>query len=176
MKAFSRQYRKPSLALIEHLMPYCWRCLGRVSTRILQSTTEEGNPRCKVLCRCRDLLVGQPLEDVRDNLVQGLFVVGLQLVLVFAVQLLLRQVEIQRDLLVLLELHDDEGVAGLTLPERGIQPDTEHEVGIVGLRKDHKLLDGLVLDLVVVCFAAETERRIVHVDIEATSVKLSVAG
>ena len=23
MKAFSKQYRKPSLALIEHLMPYC---------------------------------------------------------------------------------------------------------------------------------------------------------
>jgi hypothetical protein len=109
-------------------------------------------------------------------LVQGLFVVGLQFVLVFAVQLLLRQVEIQRDLFILLELHDDEGIAGLTLPERGIQPDAEHEVGIVGLWKDHKLLDSLVLDLVVVCFAAETERRIVHVDIEATSAKLSAAG
>jgi hypothetical protein len=52
--------------------------------------------------------------------VERLLVVGLQLVLVLAVELLLRQVEIECDLLVLLELHDDERVAGLTLPERRI--------------------------------------------------------
>jgi hypothetical protein len=104
--------------------------------------------------------------------VQGLLVVGLQLVLVLAVELLFRQVEIQRDLLVLLELHDDKRIAGLTLPERRIQPDAEHEVGVVGLRENHELLDGLVLDLVVVCLAAETERRIVHVDVETASGRL----
>lgn len=40
---------------------------------------------------------------------------------------------------------------------------------LIGLGKHHKLLDGLVLDLVVVCFATKAERGFVHVDIETTS-------
>lgn len=40
---------------------------------------------------------------------------------------------------------------------------------VVGLGKHHELLDGLVLDLVVVRLAAEAERSLVHVDVETTS-------
>jgi hypothetical protein len=89
--------------------------------------------------------------------VQRLLVVRLQLILVLAVELLLRQVEIQSDLLVLLELHDQEGVPRLTLSERRIQPDAEHEVEVVRFGQNHELLDGLVLDLVVVRLTSEAE-------------------
>ena len=41
---------------------------------------------------------------------------------------------------------------------------------LVGLGEDHELLDGLVLDLVVVGLAAEAEGGLVHVDVEPTSV------
>lgn len=88
---------------------------------------------------------------------QWLFVVGLQLVLVFAVELFFGQVEIQCDLFVLLELHDDKGVARLALSQWGIQANAEHEVEIVRLRQHHEFLDCVVLDLVVVCLAPETK-------------------
>ena len=101
-----------------------------------------------------------------------MFVVGLQLVLVFALELLFGEIEIQRDLFVLLELHDHERISSLALAERRIQPNAEHKVGVVGLREDHKLLDSLVLDLVVVRLAPETERGVVHVDVEPASAGL----
>lgn len=40
---------------------------------------------------------------------------------------------------------------------------------LIGLRQYHKLLDRVVLDLVVVGFTTEAERRVVHVDVEASS-------
>ena len=119
--------------------------------------SKKRDPRCKVLCRRRNLLVGQALEDVRDDLVQGLFVVGLQLVLVFAVELLVRQIEIERNLLVLLELHDQEWISGLTLTEGGVKSDNQEAVQVVGFGEHHEFFDGFVLDFVIVCFAAESE-------------------
>lgn len=157
-------------------MPYCWRWLGRKSQYkdVPHALVwEKGGIRGKVLRGCRNLLVGQALEDVRDNLVYWLLVMRLQPVLVLAVELLFREVEVQGHLLVLLELHDKEGIPGLTLTERRIQADTKHEVGIVGFREDHEFLDGLVLDLVVVRLATETERSVVHIDVEPTSAVLS---
>lgn len=99
----------------------------------------------------------------------------LQLILVLAVKLLIRDVQIQCDLLVVLKLHNQEWVPGLALSERRIQPDTEHAVHLVRLGEDHKLLDMVVLDLVIVCLATETERRVVHIDIETSSEGESVS-
>jgi hypothetical protein len=48
---------------------------------------------------------------------QGLFVVSFKLVLVLGLQLLLINVEVNSHLLVLLKLHDDEGVSCLALAE-----------------------------------------------------------
>src|SRR3569833_1020052 len=101
----------------------------------------------------------------------GLFVVGHQLVLVLALQLLFAEVEVQCDLLVALELHDDEGIPRLALPQRGVEADAEHKMKLVGLGKYHELLDGLVLDLVVVRLAPETERGVVHADVEPSSAR-----
>ena len=106
---------------------------------------------------------------------ERLLVVSHELVLVLALQLLVRDVEVQSDLLIALELHDEEGVSGLALAERRIQPNTEHKVHVVGLREDNKLFDVVVLDLVVVRLAAQAERGIVHVDVEATSAMASAS-
>ncbi len=65
MKAFSRQYRKPSLALMEHLMPYCCRCLdegvqsvqGRMKIR-----REEKTHVVKSLAGAVIFLLARPLK------------------------------------------------------------------------------------------------------------------
>jgi len=45
----------------------------------------------------------------------------------------------------------------------------------IGLWKDHELLDGIILDLVVVSLSSEAERILIHVNIEASSVdKLAI--
>ena len=95
-----------------------------------------------------------------------------QLVFVLALQLALVQVEDDSHLLVLLKLHDDEGIPGLALAQRRIQANTQHAVHVVGLGQHHELLDGVVLDLVVVGLSAESERSFVHVDVEPSSVGL----
>lgn len=93
-----------------------------------------------------------------------------QLVLVLALKLVLVKVEVNSDFLVLLELHHNEGVSRLTLTQGRIQTHNKHVVHLVRLWKDHELLDGFVLNLVVVGFASESERGFVHVDIETTSI------
>lgn len=129
--------------------------------------------RLEVLGRRCDLLVGKSSEDVGDDLVERLLVVRLKSVLVPLVYLLLGEVKINRHLLVFLELHDDERVSCLTLAQGRVQANAKKHVGLVWFGKHHKLLDGVVLDLVVVRLTTETERRIVHVDIETTSVGVS---
>lgn len=96
-------------------------------------------------------------------------VVRLELVLIFALELLLVKVQIDCDLLIFLKLHHNKRVSCLTLAQRWIKTHDKHVVHLVGLRKYHKLLDGLVLNFVVVCFASKSERGFVHVDIETTS-------
>jgi hypothetical protein len=120
-----------------------------------------------------DLLVGQAAEDLSHNVVQRLLVVGFQLILVLGLELLLLEVQIDGHLLVLLKLHDDKGIPRLPLTERRVQAYAEHAVYLIGLGKDHKLLDSLVLDLVVVCLAAQPERGLVHVDIKPASAESS---
>lgn len=139
-----------------------------VSTGSLAQTV--GHIRLEVLgWRC-DLLVSKSSEDVGDDLVKRLLVVRLESVLVPLVYLLLGEVEIDRHLLVLLELHDDKRVSCLTLAQGRVQANAKKHMGLIWLGKHHKLLDGVVLDLVVIRLTTETERRIVHVDIETTSV------
>ena len=125
--------------------------------------------RCEVFGGCCDLLVRQSFEDIRDNLVERQLIVRLQLVLVLPLQLLLSEVQIQRSLLVLLELHYDERVPSLALSERWVEPDAEHEMKFVRLGQYHELLDGFELDLVVIRLAAQTEGSVEHVDIETSS-------
>ena len=84
--------------------------------------------RLEVLGRGADLLVRQSSEDICDHLVKGLFVVALELVLVLAGELLLRKIEVNRHLVVLLKLHDNEWVSRLTLPEGGVQAHAKHIV------------------------------------------------
>jgi hypothetical protein len=125
--------------------------------------------RGEVSCRGRDLLVCETSEDISDDLVERLLVVWLQLLLVLVVQFGFVEVQVNGNLFVLLELHDDEGVSRLTLPKGRVQPETEHHVSLVGFRKHHVLLDGVVLNLVVVGLATESERSLVHIDIETAS-------
>lgn len=81
----------------------------------------------------------------------------LQLVLVLRLELLLGNVEVESNLFIRLELHDDEWVARLALAQRGVETDAEHAMHIIGLRKHHELLDCVVLYLVVVGLATETK-------------------
>lgn len=123
-----------------------------VSSRHFKRAGAVCNIRLEVLRRCGDLLVGQSSEDVGDDLVKRLLVVRLQTVLVALVYLLLGEVEINSDLLILLELHDDEGVSRLTLTKRRVQANDQENVCLVGLGQNHELLDGIVLNLVIVGF------------------------
>jgi hypothetical protein len=88
---------------------------------------------------------------------EGFLVVRLELVLVLALELVLVEVQINCDLFVFLKLHHNKRVSRLTLAQRWIKTHDKHVVYLIWLRKDHELLDGLVLDLVVVCFASESE-------------------
>lgn len=115
------------------------------------------NVRSKVLGWRSHPLVGKTLEDIGDNLVQGLLVMGLQPVLVLSVQFFLRDVEIQRHLIIALELHNDERVSGLTLAQRGVEANAQQEMHLIWLGKYHKLLDGIVLDLVIVSLTTKSE-------------------
>jgi hypothetical protein len=102
--------------------------------------------------------------------VERFLVMRFQLVLVLALKLVLVQVKVNSDFLVLLKLHDNERISRLTLTQGRVQTHDKHVVHLVRLWKYHELLDGLVLNLVVVGFASESERGFVHVDIETTSI------
>lgn len=148
----------------------------------------------KVLGRHDNLLTCQSTENLGHNLVDGLLVVRLELVLVLILQKvpatwltrqfygalvwctnLLCHVQLQADLLVQLQLHHQEWISGLTLAKRRVETENNQSMGIIILRKQEELLDGRVLDLVVVCFATETEGRLVHIDIETTSARSLVS-
>lgn len=131
--------------------------------------------RDKVLGRGRNLLVTETTENLGHNLVERLLVVRLKLVLVLLLELFLVEVEVNGNLLVLLKLHDNEGVASLTLAQRWIETNDKHVVDLVGLGKHHELLDGLVLDLVVVRLSTEAERCLIHIDVKTTSAKDTLA-
>jgi hypothetical protein len=102
---------------------------------------------------------------------EGLLVVRLQLVLILALELILVKVQINCDLFVFLKLHHNKGVSSLALAQGWVKTHDKHVVYLVGLRKYHELLNSLVLNLVVICFASKSEGCLVHVDVETTSVK-----
>jgi hypothetical protein len=103
---------------------------------------------------------------------EWLFVVCSELAVVFFLEKLIRHVKINRDFLVLLELHDQKWISGLPLSEWWIKADTNHEMQLVRLWQNHELLDVLILNLVVVGLAAKSERALVHIDIETSSVNI----
>lgn len=92
-----------------------------------------------------------------------------QLAIILLLACFLTHVEVDGTLVVFLELHHHERVSSLTLSQRRIQANNKQEMQIIGLGKDHKLLDRLVLNLVIVCFATQAEGGEVHVDIETAS-------
>lgn len=63
-------------------------------------------------------------------------------------------IQFQADFLVQFQLHDKERVAGLTLTEWRLEPQDNERMRIVVLRKEEELLNGRILDLVIVCLAA----------------------
>lgn len=70
---------------------------------------------------------------------------------------LLRHVHINDNLFFAFELHHKEGIAGLTLAQGWIEADSDQGMKLVGFRKQHELLDGLVLYLVVIGLSAKSE-------------------
>ena len=97
----------------------------------------------------------------------GLFVARLQLVLVAALQQItgkilvhdhrfvermhsLSHVQLQADLIVQFQLHNQERIPGLTLSQRRVKTQNDKSVGVVILRKQEELLDGGILDFIVV--------------------------
>lgn len=123
----------------------------------------------EIFGRHDDLLAGQPPEDFGHHLVNGLLVVWLQLILVLGVQQILGHVELKADLFVQLQLHHQEGVAGLTLAQWRVKTQDNECVSVVILREQEELFDGGVLDFVVVGLPAESEGRFIHVNIETTT-------
>jgi hypothetical protein len=103
--------------------------------------------------------------------VERFLVMRVQLILVLALELVFIKVQINRHLLVLLKLHHNEGVTCLSLTQRRVETHDKHVVYFIRLGKYHKLLDSLILNLVIVSFASESEGGFVHVDVETTSVR-----
>ncbi len=73
----------------------------------------------------------------------------------------LGHVEIELNLVITFELHDQERITRLALSQRWIQTDGDEGMRLIGLRQQHKLLDRVILDLVVVRLATETEGALV---------------
>lgn len=67
------------------------------------------------------------------------------------------------------ELHDKESIASLALTERGINAHDKQDVSVVWFGEKEEFDDLFVVDFVVVCFASETQKIGVHVDIVASS-------
>lgn len=82
---------------------------------------------------------------------------GVELVLVLALKRGLVEVQVDCDFLIFFELHDDERISRLTLAQRRVETNTQHAVHLVRLGENHEFLDGVELDLVVVCFTAQSE-------------------
>lgn len=120
---------------------------GTLDTRLLVMANE-------VARRPGDALPAESPEDICHNCSNGGFVVRLKLVLVLVLQEVPLHVEVEVNFLIALELHHEERVTRLTLAEGRIQTDGDQGVHVVGFRQDHKLLDRIELDLVVVCFTA----------------------
>jgi hypothetical protein len=70
---------------------------------------------------------------------------------------LLRHIHVNDNLFFPLELHDKEGIAGLTLAQGWIEADGDEGMKLIGLRQQHEFFDGLVLYLVVVGLSAKSE-------------------
>lgn len=125
--------------------------------------------RFKVLGWSGHLLVGETSEDLGNNLVHGFLVVCLEFAIILLLTSLLAHVKVNGALVILLKLHHNERIPGLTLSQRRVQPNNKQEMQIVGFGEDHEFLDRLVLNLVVVGFAAQAKGGKVHVDVEAAS-------
>ena len=143
----------------------------------------------EVLGRRDDLLSNQATEDLGNDRMLGSFVAWRQLVFVFVFQQfpsiqvspllstkitgnLLSHVQLDDHLLFTLELHHQERIPSLALTKGRIKPDDDEGVQVVRLWEQHELFDVVVLDLVVVGFAAETEGVFVHVDVKASSARM----
>ena len=106
----------------------------------------------------------------------GGFVFWLEAAGVFGGEGFFGEVEFDDDFFFVFELHDEERVAGLALPEGRIEADDDEGVDVVRFGEQEEFLNGGKLDLVVVGFAAEAERGIVHVNIEAASISHGLGG
>jgi len=73
------------------------------------------------------------------------------------VMTLLRHIHVNDNFFFALELHNKEGITGLTLAQGWIEADGDESMEFIGLRKQHELLDSLVLYLVVVGLSAKSE-------------------
>jgi len=71
----------------------------------------------KLLAGADDFASGEATENLSDNVGKGGFVVGGEAVLVLGLKLFLGHIEVKGDLFVNLELHHQEGIAGLALPK-----------------------------------------------------------
>jgi hypothetical protein len=108
----------------------------------------------EIFRRHDDLLARESLEYFGNNMMYWSFVVGFEFVLVFAFEHFVGHVQVYTNLLIQLELHDNEWVPSLTLAQRRVQAECDESVGFVVLREDEELLDGLILDFVVVRLAS----------------------
>lgn len=123
----------------------------------------------KVAGRRGNLSARETLEDLGNNLVGRVLVVHLELAVVLLLERLLGDVEIKLHIFLALELHNQERILCLSLPQRGLETNHNHVVDLVGLGKKEELFDILEWNLVIVSLTAQAERRLVHVDIVTTS-------
>lgn len=69
----------------------------------------------------------------------------------------LSHIKINADLFIKLQLHNKEWVSCLALSEGRIEAQGDKSVGIIVLRQQEEFLYRLVLNLIIVCFTAESE-------------------
>lgn len=81
-----------------------------------------------------DLFARETLEDFGNDMVDWGFIMGIQLVFVLGLQKFLSHVEIQVDLIIKLELHNDEWIPRLTLSKGRIKSKGDESVDFVVLR------------------------------------------
>ena len=67
------------------------------------------------------------------------------------------------------ELYDEKSIARLSLSERGIHAHDKEHVHIIWFREEEEFDDLIIGNFVIVSFPAETEERVIHVDIISTA-------
>ena len=67
------------------------------------------------------------------------------------------------------ELYDEKSISRLSLSERGIHAHDKEHVHIIWFREEEEFDDLIIGNFVIVSFPAETEERVIHVDIISTA-------